>query len=278
MLWLDYDTTESTVVGTLKVLPALHSRELHNHRAIYVWLPPSYQHSTAHYPVIYMQDGQNLFDEALSFAGEWCVDETMTALADDGLEAIVVGIANTEGRLNEYSPFVDMQKRGGKGDAYLKWIVGTLKPLIDQTFRTLPDAANTSMLGSSMGGLISLYAGLRYPHVFANVGAMSGSFWFAQRAIIKQIQRTVMLPQRVYVDAGTAESIWLLDAVHATVDVLQNKLGDQLVYVEALSAIHNEADWAIRLPDAVRYLLRGDIPVSTGEANEAVAEELVSES
>src|SRR5690348_4734548 len=133
--WLDYPQaagTGHTVVGTLKIYLGLWSPQLQNRRDILVYLPPSYSTGQRRYPVVYMHDGQNLFDDATSFVGEWKVDETMETLSKEGIEAIVVGIPNQgEQRLDEYSPFRDRLRHGGRGDAYLSFVVRTVKPLID---------------------------------------------------------------------------------------------------------------------------------------------------
>ena len=135
---------QHTVAGTLKVLPAVRSPQLGNRRDLLVWLPPSYEQGDARYAVLYMHDGQNLFDEATSYAGEWQVDETMQALSLEGLEVIVVGIPNAgEQRPCEYSPFADWPEQGRRGEAYLAFVVDTVKPLIDRDFRTLGDRAHT---------------------------------------------------------------------------------------------------------------------------------------
>jgi hypothetical protein len=181
-------TTPATgnIVGHVRVLPRVRSPQLRNTRDIQVYLPPSYKASGRHYPVIYMHDGQNLFDPELSFAGEWGVDETMERLAPVGFEGIVVAIPNMGGeRAHEYSPWVDPRGGGGKGDAYLDFITDTLKPQIDGRFRTLRDREHTGIVGSSMGGLISLYGFLRAPGVFGFCGAMSPSLWFANRAMFE---------------------------------------------------------------------------------------------
>src|SRR5262245_44761431 len=175
--WRDYvdGRSDHTVVGTLKTLEGVYSPQLGNRRTLYVHLPPSYDTAGRRYPVLYMQDGQNLFDEPLSYAGEWRVDETMAALSDEGIEAIVVGIQNMGARrIDEYSPFRDRRlRKGGRGDQYLSFVARTVKPLIDRDFRTLPERATTGILGSSMGGLISLYAFFACPEVFGFAGAMS---------------------------------------------------------------------------------------------------------
>jgi predicted alpha/beta superfamily hydrolase len=192
--WRDYRHSHpaNTVVGTLLMNDSIHSPQLNNQRPLFVWLPQSYEATDRRYPVLYMHDGQNLFDAYTSFAGEWGVDETMILLEDEGIEAIIVGIPNNDRRLFEYTPYPDprLQVKKGEGDAYLKWIIETLKPMIDHDFRTLPDRDHTSMAGSSMGGLITLYGFLRYPEVFGRVGVFSPSFWFGQRAIFKTVEQT----------------------------------------------------------------------------------------
>ena len=153
----------------------LESFELDNKRDILVYLPRSYATSDRSYPVLYMQDGQNLFDQETSFAGEWQVDEAMERLAEDeALEAIVVGIPNAgESRLAEYSPFADRRFGGGKADAYLRFVLGTVKPLVDRKFRTQRERESTGIAGSSMGGLLALYAFFEYGESFGRVGAVS---------------------------------------------------------------------------------------------------------
>ena len=143
-------------------------------RRIWVYLPKDYSISRKSYPVLYMHDGQNLFENATSYAGEWGIDETMDAFKN---ACIVVGIDNGGVlRMNEYNPNTS-QFGKGEGRSYLAFIVENLKPFIDKTYRTLADSRHTYMAGSSMGGLISFYAGLYYPHVFGALGIFSPSFW-----------------------------------------------------------------------------------------------------
>src|SRR5438067_8253158 len=164
--WQDYPQHDG-VVGTVKILEDLHSPQLDNERDILVYLPPSYASGDKRYPVIYMHDGQNLFDPNTSFAGEWEVDQTLEKAARDGVEAIVVGIPNMgPQRCDEYSPFVDAKAGGGKGDAYIAFITDTLRPLINDDFRTLTERENTGIAGSSLGGLISLYGFFRARETF----------------------------------------------------------------------------------------------------------------
>ena len=275
MIAQPYDVVEiadagvPTRSGTLKVVRDVHSPELSNSRDILVHLPTSYTEDQRRYPVIYMHDGQNLFDDATSFAGAWHVDEALEALDCEGLDAIVVGIPNLgPKRIDEYSPFVDAARRGGSGDRYLRFIIQTLKPLIDREFRTLPDRLHTGVVGSSMGGLISLYAFFRHPDVFGFAGAMSPSLWFANGAIFRTIDELQPLPGRVYLDAGTGEGPGLLADVRRLRNRLQGKRyqpGLDLRYVEEEGAGHSEAAWGGRLCDALRFLIGRAVPADEQE-------------
>jgi predicted alpha/beta superfamily hydrolase len=273
--WRDYTETHPhhTVVGNLKIHESLWSPQLQNRRDILVLLPSGYGSGTRRYPVIYMHDGQNLFDQQTSYAGEWYVDETMQTLSQEGIDAIIVGIPNMGvDRLAEYSPFVDARGSGGKGDRYLAFLAETLKPLIDRDFRTLPAREHTGIVGSSMGGLISLYGFFRYSDYFGFAGVMSPSLWFAGRAIFQSIRRESFRTGKLYLDMGGQEgppargsrigqhvtNRYLRDA-HEMAQLLEQqgyRAGRALMYVEALEATHSEAAWAHRLPHALRFLLQ----------------------
>ena len=190
-------------------LPQLGGRT----RRIWLYLPPGYDASQRRYPVLYLHDGQNVFDEATAYAGEWAVDKTLNQLAASGQDAtgcLVVAIDNGgERRLDEYSPWQNERlKKGGEGSQYVEFLVRTLKPYIDQHYRTQPGPAHTAILGSSMGGLISLYAGVKYPQVFGRVGLFSPAFWFAKDSVLRLVKQHRPLPatSRFYFLAGPAES------------------------------------------------------------------------
>ena len=262
-----------TVVGNLQVLQDVESALLGNRRDILVYLPPTYEAGDRHYPVVYLHDGQNLFDAVTSYAGEWHVDETMEALGQDGVEAIMVGIPNTgETRINEYSPFPTTDHGNGLGDIYLDFIVDQIKPLVDADFRTLPGPAHTGIMGSSMGGLISLYAFLRRPETFGFAGVMSPSLWFARSAIFDTVRKAKPNAGRLYLDAGTREyggdSIWSTilpfrsRRYYASVRRMYRLLVKKgyrpkrdILYIEEKNAGHNEVAWARRLAPAIRFLL-----------------------
>ncbi len=277
--WQDYTANRSpethTVTGTLRVLEGVYSPQLDNRRDIFVYLPDGHA-SGQRYPVIYMHDGQNLFDEALSFAGEWRADEVMQALEREGTAAIIVGVPNIGAeRLDEYSPFIDRLSRG-RGDLYARFLTETVKPLVDASFNTLPGRDHCGVMGSSMGGLISLYAFYAQSHVFGLAGVMSPALWFAQRAIFEWVQTRPFAPGRIYLDIGTAETMglrrlplprWLgkppserfVDDARALRDLLRTKGfrdGHNLLYVEDEGAPHHESAWSRRLPVALRFLLR----------------------
>ena len=260
---IDYEehrgTDKHTVAGILKVLPRVFSPQLKNWRDILVYLPPSYATGNRHYPVLYMHDGQNLFDATTSFCGEWKVDKTLDALSKEGIEAIVVGIPNMGvRRIDEYSPFVDRKGAGGSGDDYCRCIVETVKPCIDTTFRTLPDREHTAIMGSSMGGLISLFAFFHYGHIFGGAGVLSPSLWFAGRAIFDYVRMAPFQPGKIYLDIGTEEGRTAFSDARAMAKLLERRgyrRGKELRYVEMQGHGHCEAAWAERLELPLRYLL-----------------------
>jgi isoamylase len=250
----------STVTGTLVTLAGIWSPQLGNTRDLLVHLPPGYYESDARYPVVYMHDGQNLFDAATSYAGEWHADEALVHLARQGRPAIGVGIPNMGARrLDEYGPFVDGDGNGGHGDAYVSFLADTVKPLIDRSFRTRPDRDHTGVLGSSMGGLISLYALVRHPEVFGFAGVLSPAFWFAAGRIFEMVQAAEQVRGRIYLDTGLAERDRTIETTRRMRDLLLDKgyrkTRRRFRYVEAPGAPHNEAAWAERLPAALGFLL-----------------------
>jgi predicted alpha/beta superfamily hydrolase len=244
-----------------RVLPAVWSPQRNSHRDIDVFLPASYRRSRRRYPVVYMQDGQNLADPHRAFGGNtWELPRAMSMLEARGIEAILVGVPNMgEERLREYSPFFDMRHGGGDGDAYLAYLERTVKPLVDRRFRTRPEREATGIFGSSMGALISLYGFFRAPETFGYVGAMSPSLWFASRAILAYIENDGAPPGRLYLDAGTEEGAGTLRDARHLARILERK-GYQddiaLRFVEIEGGQHAEGHWARRLVPALEFLLR----------------------
>ena len=237
---------------------------LNNTRAVYVYLPPTYlENTTARMPVVYMHDGQNLFDPRASFGGvTWGVPQTMDAAANDGRfrEAIIVGPENTANRIGEYTPTTDAQYGGGDGDAYLRMLVEELKPKVDAELRTMPNREDTVLIGSSLGGLISSYAGLRKASTFGVIGAMSPSVWWDNRTLLGLIAGTTTpRPLRVYVDSGDSgpsnDGVTDTAALAAAYRSLGYVDATTLKYVVQPGATHTESAWASRLPAAFEFLL-----------------------
>lgn len=262
----------STATGDLRVHEALLSAALGDRRTVYVFLPPGYESDPAvRYPVLYMHDGQNLFDARTAFIGvEWRVDETVTRLVESGeIEPIiVVGVSNAgDRRVIEYTPVADARRGGGGGQHYADFLVNELKPFIDSSYRTLPDAEHTGIMGSSLGGLISFFVAWTRPGVFSRVGAMSTSYAWADGQIIDFVSaQPAPRGLRVWIDIGTAEdrddsdgdSVPDIIALHRRMrDILVSKglePGRTLKYVEDEGARHDERAWAARLPAALRFL------------------------
>lgn len=250
-----------TAPGRLEVIPAVESRELGNRRDILVYLPASYDKSDKPYPVLYMHDGQNLFDPTTSFAGEWGVDSALAKAPRKGRRAIVVGIPNAGiERIREYAPFVDPRIGGGLGDVYLDWLEGTLRPLIDGRYRTLREPAGIGIGGSSLGGLISLYAFFRRPARYGFVAAMSPALWFGNGQIFRFIEAAGYVRGRVYLDVGTREGEGTLANARQMRDLLVKTgytRGRDLMWVEDKGGQHNERAWGRRLRAALPFLLGG---------------------
>lgn len=193
------ESTASSQVSTFE----LEAPQLKTTRKIWVYLPKSYATSQKKYPVIYMHDAQNLFDAKTSFSGEWKVDETLDSL---NTQAIVIGIEHgNEKRTEELTPFPNKKHGGGKADDYLDFIVNTLKPYVDNKYRTKTNANNTVIFGSSLGGLVSYYAVLKYPNVFGKAGVFSPSFWFSDE-IYTMTEKSEKIKAKIYFLYGDSES------------------------------------------------------------------------
>jgi predicted alpha/beta superfamily hydrolase len=193
------ESTASKQVSTFTMdLPQLKTT-----RKIWLYLPKDYEISTKKYPVIYMHDAQNLFDAKTSFTGEWNVDEKLDSLK---AQVIVVGIENgREKRIDELTPYKNEKYGGGETDKYLEFIVNTLKPEIDKKYRTKPNVKNTTIMGSSLGGLTSYYAVIKYPEVFGKAGVFSPAFWINRKEINDLTTNSKKLKAKIYFLCGDSE-------------------------------------------------------------------------
>jgi len=235
------------------------SPQLRNWRQLDVYLPASYGLGRLRYPVVYLQDGQNLSDPFTAFGGQtWQLERALAALQERGVEAIVVGIHHAgTGRLAEYSPFEDAKLGGGLGLRYCRFLIDTVKPRIDAQYRTRRHRESRAIVGSSMGGLISLFAFFLPGSPFGRVGALSPSIWFAGRRLLEQVEQSGMPRGRIYLDSGTEEGRGTVRDTRALARLLRRKGYGRtaLRYVEAEGHGHTETDWARRLPDVLEFLL-----------------------
>ncbi|WP_053062407.1 alpha/beta hydrolase [Photobacterium aquae] len=273
-----YDPSRMIIMDDF-VIPQLNRK-----RTIRIYLPDGYEQSQNHYPVIYMHDGQNVFEPSLCISGmSWQAGESIDAFQRETSFSCAIIVAvdcsgerGAFGRRDEYSPWPYHPEpeltnweqsaipQGGDGEKYCQFIVDTLKPFIDNQYRTLPQREYTSIAGSSMGGLISLYALLRYPSIFANAGVFSPAFWFASQAIRQFIHDTpVEHPVNIYMDIGTAESsdhnISIFPHIyqkHAA--AIANQLSSHSPKINCqfhiiADAIHSESAWALRFPAMLAF-------------------------
>ena len=240
-----------------------------------VYLPPGYrQGRERRYPVLYFQDGQNVFDAATAFAGvEWEVDETSERLVRAGSMAptIVVAVANTPDRVAEYTPVPDPMRGGigGGAETYARFLIQELKPFIDARYRTLAGPEWTGIAGSSLGGLAALYLGWAHPGTFTRLGLVSPSVSWADQSILRFVRRMPRPPARIWLDIGTAEGSspgmarQVVSSVRALRRVMLTQgfvLGQDLAYHEVQGAGHHEAAWAARVEPMLRFLF----PPSSG--------------
>jgi predicted alpha/beta superfamily hydrolase len=232
--------------------------QLDRYRRIWIYLPPGYDSSDQEYPVLYMHDGQNIFDAGTSFLGiEWEVDETLNDLASQGYQVpIVVGIDNGGiHRTDELTPWNNPEYGGGEGDEYMAFIVETLKPYIDNNFRTLPDRDNTGILGSSLGGLISNYGALKYQDVFSKSGPFSPAYWINYDSIMNYVSVTGKKEEiRFYQNAGENEGDIYIDIMYRMEDSLKSVGFENISSKVIANGEHNEATWRDDFEAAYLYL------------------------
>lgn len=261
--------SNSTTAANVKIMSTDFSMpQLNRTRKIWIYFPPGYETSGINYPVLYMHDGQNLFDATTSFAGEWEVDETLNNLATQGKRVpIVVGIDNGgTDRIGEYTPWTNPQYGGGDGDKYMQFIVETLKPYIDKHYRTLTDRENTGIMGSSLGGLISHYGSTKYQETFSKAGLFSPSYWFSDLIWIFTHDAGKQKEMRFYQLCGTNEGGNTVADMQRMNDSLV-KIGfgqDKILNKVVEGGQHNEKLWREAFGEAYLWLFDSYI-TSTNE-------------
>lgn len=233
--------------------------QLNTSKKIYVYLPIDYEKSTKKYPVLYMHDAQNLFDAKTSYAGEWKVDETLDSLK---AKVIVIGIEHgNEKRIEELTPFKNEKYGGGKADAYLDFIVSTLKPYVDSTYRTKTSKKHTGIMGSSLGGLVSFYAVLKYPETFGKAGVFSPSFWFSEE-IFTYARQAKKSKAKLYFLVGDNEGneedhIVMVNDMNRMIEIVSENRCDCLNLTKSeviKGGKHNEKLWADNFAKAFQWL------------------------
>jgi len=230
--------------------------QLNRNRRIWIYLPEGYETSKKHYPVLYMHDGQNIFDEYTAGFAEWGVDECLDSLIYAGKQAcIVVGIDNGPKRLNEYNPFAFGDFGAGEGDRYLDFISQTLKPFIDKKYRTLSSKENTIIAGSSMGGLISYYAMIKQPQVFGKAGIFSPAFWTAPQIKLLTDSLAAKLTGKFFFYMGAKEGKTYVEDMIATQELLGERSAAMIYSVIDDDGMHNEAAWRKWFPEFYCWIM-----------------------
>ena len=234
--------------------------QLKTTRRIWIYLPKDYETSHKKYEVMYLQDAQNLFDDATSYAGEWQVDETLNKIFEKtGKSFIVVGIDNGgEKRIEELSPFKNAKYGGGNGENYVKFIVETLKPYIDKNYRTKSCKKHTTIGGSSLGALISVYAAVKYPETFGKVLAFSSAFWFNAKELNEFISssKVNLKQQKYYFIQGKHEDEDMEEQTNRVIENLKSKnVKPKNIFLKIdEDGKHNEMYWRREFEGAVLWL------------------------
>ena len=262
--WADDCSSGNTGAGTASKNVSIMNKSFYmpqfdKERRIWIYLPANYETSSLKYPVIYMHDGQNLFDTQTSFSGEWQIDESLDKMIANGAQAsIIVGIDNGgSSRIAEYTPWTNSQYGGGEGDKYVDFLVSTLKPYIDSTYRTLSDRENTGILGSSLGGLISYYAGLKHQEIFSKVGIFSPSFWFSDSSLIFAQETKKIYPMQLYFVAGGQEGSGgeVISACENVMELLKGSgfTQEEMFLNSKADGAHSEWFWRREFPSCYQW-------------------------
>ena len=235
---------------------AFNMPQLNRTRKIWIYLPDDYATTKKRFPVLYMHDGQNLFDKATSAYGEWGVDECLDSLFRQGKkECIVIGIDNGAKRMTEYNPY-ELKPYGiGEGDKYVDFLVKTLKPYIDKNFRTLSNKKNTFIAGSSMGGLISMYAVIKYPSVFGGAGIFSPSFWVSKK-LEEDLKKTgKKINSNLFFYVGGKEGEEMLSDMRKIEADIKSISASKIYETTDPGAEHNEAAWRKYFPEFYNWIM-----------------------
>lgn len=261
--WKDITGTspQSTANAQVSIVSEdFYMPQLNKTRRVWIYLPQNYNSSAQNYPVLYLHDGQNVFDAYTSFAGEWEVDESLSQMEQNGFRGVIAVAIDNGGadRLDEYAAWENTAyNEGGSGDEYVEFLVSTLKPYIDEHYRTLPDQEHTGIMGSSLGGLISLYAATKHPDVFGRVGVFSPALWFNKPQIYDYVAaNTKTYPQKFYLLCGGSESTDMVPDMLAMKNTLLTAGFDanEIAYIVKPNGQHSEWFWREEFSAAHQWL------------------------
>lgn len=272
----------STRTGDLRAISDVPGLDGIAGRNVLVWLPPGYdEHAGQRYPVLYLLDGQNVFDAATSFSGvEWGADETADRLVRAGRikPLIIVAVENTMARVDEYTPVPDAARGGGQADAYLRWMIAKLKPRVDQAFRTNPSAADTVIAGSSLGGLLALHAIHTHPDIFGGAGVISPSLWWANNWILEEVAaRPLDRRSRVLIQIGEADGYERTEGKSVVTSVTRCQRLEQILAAQKLAklrltvipqGLHHEETWAAHFDELLLFMFGSDADAATPAAQD----------
>ena len=247
----------STASARVKVIDtAFWIPQLNRSRRVWIYLPEDYHNSKTRYPVLYMHDGQNVFEDSSSFSGEWGIDEFLDS--SHLRKSIVVAVDHgAQKRLNEYNPFDNTRFGKGEGDAYLEFLVKKLKPFIEKNYRASKKKKENYISGSSMGGLISMYALLKYPKVFGGAGLFSPAFWVGPEIYNTIDKRGKKVKANIYFYAGKQEGEQMVpDMLRAFEKMLKVSKSKMKIQIRD-EGKHNEADWRREFPEGYRWMVEG---------------------
>lgn len=250
------DTYEPVIelISDAFVIPQLNLK-----RRIWALLPHDYYQTDKHYPVLYLQDAQNLFDEEAPY-GNWAIDKQMAKLSIRDMGDLIIIAVEHGGkeRIREYSPYFHRKFGKGKGRKYASFIIDTLKPYVDSHFRTMKEREHNGIGGSSMGGLISAYIGLVHAEHFSKMMIFSPSFWYSDEIYFDAFNYAYTHPSRIYLYGGEQESEYMSRHIHKFRDAVlqenENGLYNQYKVVINPNGHHTESDWRDAFPDAVEWL------------------------
>jgi predicted alpha/beta superfamily hydrolase len=260
--WEDLDGNgggTSTAAENVQILTdSFYIPQLNRYRRVWIYLPPDYSQTSYSYPVLYMHDGQNVFDARTSFAGEWKVDETLNELHEQGDSGIIVVAIDNGGsnRTAEYTPWTNPQYGGGDGADYVEFMVKELVPYINTSYRTRTEPKHTGIMGSSLGGLISTYAAAKYPDVFGRVGSFSPAYWINPEIFDFEYKNGSLANTKIYQIAGTNESETMVANMMKMHDSLKSNgvSANNIESIAKTDGVHSEWFWAREFEDAYLFL------------------------